>query len=183
MRQDSSHPYAIARHRIKQDILLFGAPALLVFFTGLMVCSSTGRYDGLLRAMWILARDPSGFASVTAGQMLGLAMCVVGLSVAIAGAVTLKRFYSSSLVIRKDHELVTRGLYRFVRHPIYLGALTVIFGVPVYAASPLGALILAALIPLVLNRIRMEERLLEEEFGEAHRRYREKTKKLIPFVY
>jgi protein-S-isoprenylcysteine O-methyltransferase Ste14 len=39
------------------------------------------------------------------------------------------------------------------------------------------------LIPIFLNRIRMEEEMLTEEFGDAHRMYMETTRKLIPFIY
>lgn len=59
----------------------------------------------------------------------------------------------------------------------------VCIGVPVYAASLLGLLMMLALIPLVLNRIRMEEKMLVGEYGDAYRAYRGTTKKLIPFIY
>ena len=56
-------------------------------------------------------------------------------------------------------------------------------GVPVYASSLYGFLTLSALIPVFLNRIRMEERMLTEEFGDAYRNYEGVTSKLIPFIY
>jgi protein-S-isoprenylcysteine O-methyltransferase Ste14 len=59
----------------------------------------------------------------------------------------------------------------------------VCIGVPVYASSLYGLLIMSALIPVVLNRIRIEERLLTDEFGDAYRTYKESTRKLIPFIY
>lgn len=46
-----------------------------------------------------------------------------------------------------------------------------------------GLLAMLNLVPIFLNRIRIEERLLTEEFGDAYRMYRETTSKLIPFVY
>lgn len=175
--------YKITRHRIKQDVLCFGIPALVVFIAALSVSAATGRYDGLVATLWRLILDPSGFAALSANNIVGLAMLVVGLSVAFTGVFTLKRFYSSSLVIRERHQLITHGPYRFVRHPVYFGALVACFGAPIYASSLLGFAIMTALIPLVLNRIRMEEELLLGEFGDAYRKYRETTKKLIPFVY
>jgi len=42
---------------------------------------------------------------------------------------------------------------------------------------------MSPLIPIFLNRIRMEERLLTEEFGDAYRAYKKATSKLIPFIY
>ncbi len=56
-------------------------------------------------------------------------------------------------------------------------------GVPVYAPSLYGLLVLSLLIPIFLNRIRMEEEMLSEEFGDAYRTYREAKSKLIPFIY
>ncbi len=59
----------------------------------------------------------------------------------------------------------------------------VLIGVPVFVSSLYGLLTMSALIPIFLNRIRMEERLLTEEFGDDYRTYKETTSKLIPFIY
>ena len=56
-------------------------------------------------------------------------------------------------------------------------------GLPVYAASLYGFLAALILILIFLNRIRIEEQLLAEEFQNAYLEYRETTKKLIPFIY
>ena len=56
-------------------------------------------------------------------------------------------------------------------------------GLPVYAASMYGFLTSLLLIPIILNRIRLEEELLTEEFQDAYQKYKETTKKLIPFIY
>jgi hypothetical protein len=56
-------------------------------------------------------------------------------------------------------------------------------GIPKVAERLRDLLAMLALIPVFLNRIRMEERLLTEEFQDAYRQYKEKTKALIPFVY
>ena len=59
----------------------------------------------------------------------------------------------------------------------------VVTGLPVYAASLNGFLTSLVLIPIIFNRIKLEEKLLTEEFQEAFRKYKETTKKLIPFIY
>ncbi len=101
----------------------------------------------------------------------------------LVGQATLWRNYSGTVVIREDHQLITHGIYRFTRNPIYLGAIMVFTGLPVYAASMYGFLTSLVLIPIILNRIRLEEELLTEEFGDAYRTYKEATSKLIPFIY
>ena len=174
--------HGIVRNAIRKDVLFFGLPALLVFFFGLVVSARDG-YDGLVGAIWDLARHPGNLRLLSIWKIVGLALFVVGLTVALIAVGTLRRFYLSTLVIRKDHQLITHGVYRFTRHPIYLGVLIVCFGVPVYASSLYGFLTMSVLIPIFLNRIRMEERMLIEEFGDAYQAYRKATRKLIPFLY
>ena len=178
-----AHGHRIVRHRIKEDIVYFGVPAALVFLGGLVACAATGRYDGLVTALRGLILHPSRIATLSANNIIGYVMLFVGLSIAVIAAVTLRWFYASTLVIREDHELITHGLYRFTRHPIYFGVLIVCYSVPVFASSLLGFLIMTALIPLFLNRIRMEEKLPTDEFADAYHKYRGATKKLVPFVY
>jgi len=172
----------ILRHAIKKDLLQFLIPGIVVLFIGLIVCGGDG-YDGLTKTLWMLATGQRELATLSTANVLGLIQFVVGMTIAFAAVFTLKGSYSSSLVIREDHRLVTHGIYRYVRHPVYLGALTAILGAPTYASSVPGALVLSLLIPLVLLRIRMEEGLLVEHFGDEYGAYRERTKKLIPFVW
>ena len=101
----------------------------------------------------------------------------------IVGQATLWRNYSGTVVIRVDHQLITHGIYRFTRNPMYLGLIMVVTGLPVYVASLYGFLTSLILIPIILNRIRLEEKLLTEEFQDAYQKYKETTKKLIPFIY
>jgi len=174
--------HRIARHAIREDAFSFAIPGMVVFVAGLVVSGRDG-YDGLTPVIWNLIRHPRSLFLLSAWNIAGLLMYVVGLSVAVVALGTLKRSYSSTLVVREDHQLITHGIYRLARHPIYLGALMICFGVPVYASSLYGLLTMTLLIPLVLNRIRIEERLLTEQLGDAYRRYRKTTRKLIPFVY
>jgi protein-S-isoprenylcysteine O-methyltransferase Ste14 len=172
----------IVRNAIREDMLYFAIPALLVFTAGLAVSARDG-YDGLTAALWNLVRQPRNVYLLSVPNIVGLALFVVGLTIAIIAVGTLGRFYSSTLVTRKDHQLITHGIYQFTRHPIYLGVIIGCFGVPMYASSLYGFLTMSALIPILLNRIRLEERMLTEEFGDAYRTYAETTSRLIPFIY
>jgi len=174
--------HGIVRNAIKKDILLFGIPAFTVFLLGLIVSGKDG-YDGLVGTIWDLIKHPENLRLLSAWNIAGLSLCIVGLSIAIVAALTLKRFYSSTLVTREDHQLITHGVYRLARHPLYLGVLIAIMGAPVYAPSLYGFLILSLLTPIFLFRIKMEEEILTEHFGDKYQAYRETTKKLIPFLY
>jgi protein-S-isoprenylcysteine O-methyltransferase Ste14 len=174
--------HGIVRNAIKEDMLYFAIPALLVFTAGLVVSSLDG-YGGLMNKLWALVYQPGYLYSLSVQNIVGLALYVIGLTIALVAQITLKRSYSSTLVIREDHQLVTHGIYRYTRNPVYLGVIIAIIGLPVFASSLYGLLIMSALIPIVLNRIRLEEELLTEEFQDAYQKYKETTKKLIPFIY
>ncbi len=174
--------HRIVRNAIREDMLYFALPALLVFTAGLVVSAMDG-YDGLLGKIWELVRQPENLQLLSVQRIPGLALVVIGFTIALVAHLTIRWFYSSTLIIREDHQLITHGIYRFTRHPIYLGVIIALIGVPVYVSSLYGLLIMSALIPIFLNRIRMEERLLTEEFGDAYRAYKETTSKLIPFIY
>ena len=71
--------------------------------------------------------------------------------------------------------LVTRGLYRRIRHPIYVFAECIIAGILTFIGHPVLWLVSALLIPWQIVRARAEERVLEDTFGDAYRAYRDST--------
>ena len=93
----------------------------------------------------------------------------------------LRRNWSPSLQLREGHELVTGGVYRWVRHPMY--ASQWLWG----AAQALllrnwiaGWASLALFAPLYLLRLPRQERMMLDEFGEAYRSYMARTGRVLP---
>ncbi len=178
--------HGIIRNAIRDDILQFAIPGMTVFFIELLFCARDGARNGLSGfwgTVWGLVKHPQNLSMFPALKIVGLALYIVGLTIMIVGQVTLRRNYSGTVVIRVDHQLITHGIYRFTRNPMYLGLIMVVTGLPVFAASMYGFLISLVLIPIILNRIGLEEELLTEEFQDAYQKYKEITKKLIPFIY
>ena len=163
--------HRIVRNAIRKDVLFFAIPAILILTAG----------TGVI--VWDLFRNQGSLNIPSVENIAGSVLIVIGGSISLVAAVTLRQHYSSTLVIREDHQLIIHGIFRFVRHPIYLGTLMVMIGLPVFVWSLYGTLIMSALVPVFLNRIRIEEKLLTEEFGDAYRRYKEATRKIIPFIY
>ena len=174
--------HGIVRNAIRKDILQFALPGMTVFIIELQFCVRDG-----LRGFWGtvlgLVKQPQTLPLLPVHSIIGLALFLIGLTIMLVSQITLWRNYSGTVVIREDHQLITHGIYRFTRNPIYLGLIMVLTGLPVYAASLFGFLTSLVLIPIILNRIRLEEKLLTEEFQEAYQRYRGDTKKLIPFIF
>lgn len=120
---------------------------------------------------------------VPAIRGLGLALFVLG-QVAVSWAqVTLDRQFSVEVTIQKDHRLVTEGVYRYLRHPRYLGIIVFTLGFALVFHSGLGLSLVAAETLVLLWRIRDEEALLHREFGPAWEAYAERSWRLIPFVF
>ena len=85
--------------------------------------------------------------------------------------------------VQEDQELVTRGAYGLVRHPVYLGVLLIWLGLTIAFLSPI-ALIVTALyaVPGYVLYVRSEEKMMHEEFGEAYARYCRRVPMLLPYV-
>jgi protein-S-isoprenylcysteine O-methyltransferase Ste14 len=91
--------------------------------------------------------------------------------------------WSISLQIRNEHRLVTTGIYRFVRHPMYssffLLAVAQLMLLPNWFAGATG---LIGVGMLYAFRIRQEERMMMERFGAEYRDYIAHTARLIPWL-
>ena len=78
---------------------------------------------------------------------------------------------------------MTTGIYATIRHPSYLGLLMTAVGWVLVFRSGVGLIIAALFVPIILGRIRAEERLLAVQFGAEYDAYRKRTSRLIPGVY
>ncbi len=115
---------------------------------------------------------------------LGLALALSGVALAVWARFVLGRNWTGiAATVQEGHELVQTGPYAIVRHPIYTGILLALAGTVLTYATVAGAIGLAAVIAAIAVRVRIEEGLMSQEFGAAHEAYRQRTKKLIPFVW
>ncbi len=93
----------------------------------------------------------------------------------------LGRNWSATLKVREGHTLVTAGVYRYMRHPMYaahwLWAIAQALLIENWLA---GLALLVTFLPLCLIRIPREEEMMLENFGEQYRQYMNRTGRLIP---
>jgi protein-S-isoprenylcysteine O-methyltransferase Ste14 len=110
-------------------------------------------------------------------------LLIAGLMIAIIARRTLAKNWSVAVALKQDHELITTGLYRYVRHPIYTGMLLMLLGTTV-SLSILGACIGFLIFVLTIwLKLRQEEALLMEHFSQKYLVYKKRTKTLIPFIW
>jgi len=79
--------------------------------------------------------------------------------------------------------LITGGPYRIIRHPMYLAQVVALIPLVSDYFTPLRFGILILLILTLILKMHYEEKRLVRQFGEAYIEYREKTKKVLPFIY
>ena len=113
---------------------------------------------------------------------VAFALVATGVGLACWSRYLLGRNWSSVVQIKQDHELIEAGPYRYVRHPIYTGLLLAFIGTALREGDVRG--IFAVLIVFISfwRKLRMEERMLSETFGEVYASYRRRTKALIPGI-
>ena|ERR1700724_1070116 len=114
---------------------------------------------------------------------LGIFLLITGIAIRVRAVRTLGRYFSGTLRILDDHELITKGIYCQIRHPAYLGIILFFLGGPLLLSSLYGFLVLTLMIPIRLYRIKIEEMMLTNRFGKEYEDYVKRSKKLIPRIF
>jgi protein-S-isoprenylcysteine O-methyltransferase len=127
-------------------------------------------------------RDPNvpGLPTIA---WIGIAFGIAGFLLRLWAVVRLRNRYTRTLLIQDDHVVERGGPYRFVRHPGYLGSLLLLNSVAL--ASGNLVIFLVSLVATSLayrHRIRAEDAMLTNTFGDEYAHYRNEVPALIPFV-
>jgi len=117
-------------------------------------------------------------------EIAGLILIFSGSALFIWARRTLGKFYSGHVSVVEGQPLVTSGPYRFIRHPAYAGYLLMAFGVALGYSSFLGFIVIPlVLLPSVIYRLSVEDKILAEHFVEEYRQYARETARLLPGIW
>ena len=151
--------------------------------TGLLVLAWTGFF---LPLIWI-ASPAFSFAEYplrAAPLVAGVICFVIGLWLFYRSHADLGTNWSVTLEIREQHRLVTQGVYRQIRHPmssaLALYAVGQALVIPNWVAGPSNLIAIAVLFAL---RVRAEEKMMVQHFGDQYTAYMARTKRLVPRVW
>ena len=112
---------------------------------------------------------------------LGILLLACALFIFVRAHLDLKSNWSPTLEIFAGHTLVTTGIYAHIRHPMYasqwIWAIAQILLLQNWLAGPINLIIF---IPFYLLRVRAEEKMLLDTFGDQYRKYRQNTGDVIP---
>jgi protein-S-isoprenylcysteine O-methyltransferase Ste14 len=111
---------------------------------------------------------------------VGLALTAVGVGLAIWARLTLGANWSGVVTVKKDHELIRKGLYRWIRHPIYTGILTSFIGTAMIMDHIRGWLGFLIVWATFYFKARREESFLRQEFADGFEEHAKHTGMFLP---
>ncbi|MFK7901447.1 MAG: protein-S-isoprenylcysteine O-methyltransferase [Nitratireductor sp.] len=149
-----------------------------------MIVSTLGL--GVVPAIWVFTGFPKQFDHQT-----NIFILIVGVIIAVSALIlfrkthkALGKMWSHSLDLREGHKLVSEGVYKNVRHPMYsafwLWAVALPFLLTNWVAGFAG---IVGFGTLYFLRVGQEEKMMEEQFGQEYRDYCERTKRIIPGIH
>jgi protein-S-isoprenylcysteine O-methyltransferase Ste14 len=117
-------------------------------------------------------------------RWLGLLIMLLSLILRFWSMRVLGKYYTRTLRVTDSQTIVSQGPYRVIRHPGYLGTIFVWIGFALAVGNWIATILLAFLLFGVYGyRIRSEEVMLMDRFGQEYQEYRKQTWRLIPFIY
>ena len=142
-------------------------------------------FTSVTLATWLgETTPPSMFGGVRALKINGLIVLIMALAIRWTAICSLGKSFSSNVAIRDSQKLYRSGLYRFVRHPSYLGLLLVFLAIGLHSRNWLSfAIVVIPCTAAVLYRIHVEESALRQAFGGEYLAYSRATKRLLPGLY
>ena len=115
-------------------------------------------------------------------RYIGLAVYLIFSWVQIWAFKSLGENYSQDILIKKNHQLVTKGPFRIIRHPQYISQILVDLGGAAATLSYIVAPIAIIQIPFILLRASVEDKLMAKHFGNEFSSYKKKSGFVLPFL-
>jgi len=115
-------------------------------------------------------------------RYIGLAVYLVFSWIQVWSFKTLGDNYSQDIMIKKNHELITKGPFKIIRHPQYLCQILLDLGATAATFSYLVGFLALIEIPIYVIRASMEDKLLAKYFPEKFSEYKKKSGFMFPFI-
>jgi protein-S-isoprenylcysteine O-methyltransferase Ste14 len=163
----------------------------------LLTENETDRDRSTLRIIWLtiflsiflgifLSNIQFGRLPIPANYLYYIGICCIvsGLMIRWIAILRLNKSFRVKVTVTDNQKLVTTGFYKFIRHPAYSGSLLSFLGLALVFNNWITAIVI--FVPILfafLYRIRIEEHVLHEEFGQQYQEYCDQSKRLIPGIY
>jgi len=91
--------------------------------------------------------------------------------------------WGANVLVKENHELITKGTYAYMRHPIYSGLVLMILGIAIYTGSFSEMFLFVLFFFGAYYKAIKEERLLTKHFSNEYSEYKKQVRALIPFIF
>lgn len=114
-------------------------------------------------------------------NLLGIPWVLIGYLMAIKGKTLFKKLDTNIMTFEQPDKLVTEGLYRFSRNPMYLGFVTALIGVALISGAAISSFLWVLLFFIITNKwyIDFEEKAMTEAFGQEYEDYCKRVRRWI----
>src|SRR5437868_4497049 len=136
----------------------------------------------LLHTPYGLAIDPLVLPRTLPLGVAADALAIGGIAVLVWARTVLGRNWSGAVTLKEDHELIQRGPYAYVRHPIYSGLSLLGLATAIHYATLGGFVVLAVCCVGFAMKMREEEILMVEHFSDRYADYRARVKAVVPYL-
>ena len=113
-------------------------------------------------------------------MLVCVALTMLGLLFSVWARLALGSNWSGTVTIKANHQLIRRGPYRFIRHPIYTGMLTALLTTAITQRLVSGVLGFAVVYFALYRKAQREESFLSQEFGDAFAEHQRHTGMFLP---
>ena len=137
-------------------------------------------------AFWLLFGNPGKLLNLRLLPQtplvlwIGLLLTALGVGISIWARLSLGANWSGMVTLKQNHELIRKGLYRWIRHPIYTGILLGFIGTALIESHARGWLGFAISLLSFYFKARREENFLKQEFGEGFEEHLRQTGMFLP---
>lgn len=114
---------------------------------------------------------------------VGLTVMAAATLLHVWARVHLGRNWTSEVAIQQDHQLVTSGPYRLVRHPVYTALIALALGTAIVSGRIVSLLGAAMIVVAYARKLRLEEKGLSSTFGARWDEYRRRSWALLPWIF
>jgi len=144
-------------------------------------CRNLAFLIAMTSAFYPLVALPGGRAS----QLLtGATLVFAGFLLRFWAVAKLGPFYTNVVALSAEQRIIKTGPYKYARHPGYSGALLFYLGIGIATGSLWGLVLIMLLVAYAFGRrMKVEEKVMLEAFGQEYLDYMQKTKKLIPRLF
>jgi protein-S-isoprenylcysteine O-methyltransferase Ste14 len=125
--------------------------------------------------LWVFGADPNGWLSLNS-----LPFEITGVILFFTGGLLVMLGWSK--IFNSKDKLVTDSIYKYVRHPQYLGILLATLSLVIYNFSPISALLWPILVVIYYKLARKEEKDVESKFGAEYSEYKRNVSMFLPFT-